>query len=795
MSQWIEARVERLVARPGRSLAITVLIALGLGVWGAGIEIRSDLEDLFPDNTPNVVRARQARQILKQRSELQILLGGPSKEANRKAAADLAGRVASHRELIHSVEFRRNIDFFEKNALLFLSLEDVQEIHDDVRGVIKEAVARDMALDDFGLDEEDEAPKKDGAAPKSAIPNESEIRARYNAEDLSEYFESPDGQVLAVKAYPTFKPADTERTRALMEAVQSDIAAVQRAHPRAKLTVTVEGDYSQITAAVDQIRSDLSWATGAALVLIFLLLSATFRRVRVVLLVMFPLVIGLAFTLGFARGVIGYLNLITAFIFAILVGLGIDFAVHAASRVDEEVSAGHSLETALQRALGGLGPAMLAAALTTMATFAALTVFEFRGFSQFGLLAAAGVGLCLIAVYVVLPPAAVLLHRLRARPVRVTAEIQARPWTPARWPWVVLVVLLGAAAVAATHLPDLTFEADMRKLRTRSSVQSSALKKKYREEAAKRNTSPALIITDGLEETERVHRYLDELAEEIEVLNEVVSLATFVPDGQAAKLELIRETKRRLDAKYGLLNEGQRADADRLRSYLEPEAFGYKDLPAWVTEKFTDSEGNVGRYVLLYIWGPKSTAEHVLKIQDQLGTIEVDGKIHHPTASWMILGDAYTMVREEGPWAVLLASLVVLFLLILDLRSARWVVIAYAPLGVGFVLFLGILALAEIPLNLFNIVVLPTILGIGVDTSIHLVHRLREGLPVRVVLRTTGAAATISAATTAIGFGSLLVVANEGLRSIGLVAVIGIVCITGTSIALTSAAGRLIRPS
>ena len=149
--------------------------------------------------------------------------------------------------------------------------------------------------------------------------------------------------------------------------------------------------------------------------------------------------------------------------------------------------------------------------------------------------------------------------------------------------------------------------------------------------------------------------------------------------------------------------------------------------------------------MLLYVSGSKSTAEHVLKIQRAIGTVEVDGKQHHATASWMILGDAYTIVRDEGPMAVLLASLVVLLLLILDLRSARWVLIAYVPLGVGFSLFLGLLAWLQIPLNLFNIVVLPTILGIGVDTSIHLVHRLRDGEPVLRVFRKTGSAAMVSA--------------------------------------------------
>jgi predicted RND superfamily exporter protein len=772
--------------------------AILLGYWGSGIEIRSDMEDLFPDDTPNVVRARKARQVLKQRSELQILIGGPSQEANRRAGAALARRVAGHRSMVGSVEFRREISFFEKNAMLFLSLEDVRKIHDQVSAAIKGAVERDMALDDFGLDDEgDVGPDDSKAAAKdeSGIPDEAEIRKRYNAEDLSEYFESPDGQVIAVKAYPVFKPADAVRTRELMDVIGREIAVTLESQPNADLTVTVEGDYSQLTAAVEQIRTDLSWATGVALLLIVVLLTAYFRRLRAVILVMLPLIIGLAFTVGFARLSIGYLNLITAFIFAILVGLGIDFAVHAASRVDEEVEGGEPLESALLRAFSGLGGAMLAAALTTMATFAALMTFDFRGFSQFGLLAAAGVGLCLISVYLVFPPAAILLHRARARPTERETRVGSEVWSPARWPWVVLSGFFVFAALVSTQLPDLVFEADMSKLRTRGSAESSALRKKYRSEAETRNASPALIITDGIEDTEKVHRYLEDNREKFEILTDVVSLATFVPDGQEEKLPLIAETKRRLDAKYGLLEGKEREDADRLKAYLTPSRFGYDDLPDWVRAKFTDNDGNLGRYVLLYVSGSKSTAEHVLRIQDSIGTIEVDGKLHHSTASWMILGDAYTIVRDEGPLAVLLASFVVLFLLILDLRSVRWVFIAYLPLGVGFSLFLGILAWLEIPLNLFNIVVLPTILGIGVDTSIHLVHRLRDGGPVSRVFRRTGSAALVSAATTALGFASLLVVSNEGLRSIGLVAVIGIVCITVSTIAMTCAAGRLIRPS
>ena len=55
----------------------------------------------------------------------------------------------------------------------------------------------------------------------------------------------------------------------------------------------------------------------------------------------------------------------------------------------------------------------------------------------------------------------------------------------------------------------------------------------------------------------------------------------------------------------------------------------------------------------------------------------------------------------------------------------------------------------------------------------------------------TGAAAGVSAVTTAIGFGSLLAVESEGLRSIGWVAVIGIACTTLCTTALISAFATL----
>jgi hypothetical protein len=79
-------------------------------------------------------------------------------------------------------------------------------------------------------------------------------------------------------------------------------------------------------------------------------------------------------------------------------------------------------------------------------------------------------------------------------------------------------------------------------------------------------------------------------------------------------------------------------------------------------------------------------------------------------------------------------------------------------------------------LNFYNLVVLPTVLGIGDDSGIHIVHRyLEEGRgSIRRVLTSTGEHISVSAVTTMVGFGSLLLSTHPGLRTIGELAVLGI---------------------
>ncbi|MCB9788526.1 MAG: MMPL family transporter [Deltaproteobacteria bacterium] len=792
--------VRLLVARPWMAVALLTAATAGALVYGAGIEIRSDMEDLFPADSPSVVRAREARRIVGSRSEVQVIIGSPDRDTNRQVAAELAQAFAAHQGQVARVEFRRDVELFRKNALLFLSRDDLRRLDEEVTRAIADATRQEMESEfEFDFGDAPEAAAKPAEPPpeRRHLPTEDELRERFDADDLREYVETPDGQVIAVKVYPSFPPSDAGRTATLNALLAQDIAAALARHPGRDLTVTTEGDYAHVTAVVQQIGREATRAFIVALVGVALMLLVYFRRLRALVVTMVSLVFATIWTYAFARLAIGYLNFVTAAIFSIVLGLGIDFVVHATARTDEARARGLPLREALPEALSSLFGAMLWAAVCATATFFSLVVFEFRGFSQFGLIAGVGGLLCFAGAYVFFPPLEAAIASLRSprRPPATRAAPAAAEPAPApaarepgpRFGWTVLAIYAAILAVAATQLPHLTLEADMRALRLTTTRVTSELRSRYLHEAEQRSTSPLLVITDDLDETRRLDRHLRAMVPHEPLLESVMSIFTFVPDDQPEKLAQVREIKRKLDLKYGLLDAADRAEADRLLTWLDPHPFGVDDLPDWLVDKFTDTDGRLGRYVLMHVAGTKSVGRRVLEIQQALGTIVMDGKEFHPTASWMILGDAYGMVLAEGPWAIGLACLVVLLILALDLRSARDVLTVFVPLVAGFVAFIGAAVALGAELNIVNIVVLPTVFGMGVDTAIHLVHRINEGDSLRVVFRTTGRAAGVSVATDAVGFAALLFSSNEGLRSIGVLAVIGLLTIYITSVSLIAA--------
>ena len=590
-------------------------------------------------------------------------------------------------------------------------------------------------------------------------------------------------------------------------------------HPQ--MQVAIRGDYAEMSAEVDAIRHGLAITTVLALLGIALIQLFAFRSLRALLLLLIPLGVGIAMTVAFARVAIGYVNLITAFIFGILFGLGNDFGVYALTRYREARGRGKAPADALAEAMPTLWSALRTAALTTAASFLALVLFEFRGFSQFGLIAGVGVMCALIATMVTFPPLVLLLHRIKpetdVKPERTGGLRWMGALTRPALARVTIGALVVAAVVGALSARDLDFDTNFRKLRTPSRkvaadakpgaepdadeaetadgvaarrAREAKLGNRFGREASNSNQTPILVVTDSIDDARAVHDQLKLRSELLTRLDHFVSIHTFLPRNQERKAAIAKQIRQRIEAKYTLLDDNDKAEADRALTLLQPTPFGPSDLPDFVGKRFLDVEGTIGRYVLIYANGNLADARSVAEVIDQMGHFEVGPRSYRATASFFMLAEADSVVRREGPLAVLLAALAVMLVTYWHYRAVRPMLMAFVPLVLAFCIFLGAAQLLGLELNLFSITVLPSIFGIGVDGTVHLVHRCwgwRDRAELRAGVQQIGGAAWVAALTTVVGFGALAFQDNPGVQSLGAMAFWGILIVTVLANAITAA--------
>jgi hypothetical protein len=123
--------------------------------------------------------------------------------------------------------------------------------------------------------------------------------------------------------------------------------------------------------------------------------------------------------------------------------------------------------------------------------------------------------------------------------------------------------------------------------------------------------------------------------------------------------------------------------------------------------------------------------------------------------------------------ALLTALLAIAAIVWLMWRSLTDTALVILPLLLGALLTAGAMVLLGLDFNFANVLVIPLLLGIGVDTGIHLIHRAQRAHAGEDLLETVAArAAFFSAATTMASFGNLALSGHRGIRSLGVLLVV-----------------------
>jgi len=422
----------------------------------------------------------------------------------------------------------------------------------------------------------------------------------------------------------------------------------------------------------------------------------------------------------------------------------------------------------------------LTSALTTAGTFATFMIAEFRGFSEFGFIAALGVMLTLLAAFLVLPPLIIVMDRSRWGRTEAAAAPRPIPHRAIPAPVALFVALafIAAAAYGGGIVRTIRFHNDFKKLRGESPAMEFY---EYVDRSLGRRFNPAAVVVETVDDARAVTALARESIEEDPetLLDRAYSIADFLPADVDRRMERIAELKDLLSDPKLDRAEDKREKLEEARRLVAVEPWGIEDVPESIRRRFLTRDG---KGFLAYVW-PRSehlTDEQLFAWQAEIDRLASSLRERRITFAigdeTLIAAWVSRMVREETPFLSSIAGLVVFLLLLIDFRRIGRSVLVATPLAAGMLVFAGAIHVTGQELNLFNIIMVPSIIGIGIDNSVHIYHRYRlegEGSVLK-VLRLTGMGTFLASLTTALGFGSALVSHHLGLRTMGMMAVSGI---------------------
>lgn len=577
LTGWIGDGLARWVRGVLRFRRTVIVVALGAAVLCAGyastrLGINTDTTNMISDELPwrqdfiDFRRAFTARD-----RNLAVVVTADSGGRAEAFASALAGRLLEQPELFGSVFAAGAGEFFERNGLLYLSVEQLEALADRLTdaqpmiGQLRPEVDGARVVRLLGRSADGSA----AAEPSDALHRElaEAVRAALAGErdpvdwrqlmtgganaDAGGRRVGGGGDAAAGDSAGDARDGEGDARRIVVLRPELDFDSLQPAGPAIERLRAIVDELSasrfpdvdtQLTGTVAMeheeilnVRNAAGLAALASLALVAVVLYAALRSVRLIGIALLTLVAGLIGTGAFAAAAVGHLNLLSVAFAVLYVGLGVDFIIHLCLRVKELLRAGLARDEAIVGAVRGVGASLVICAVTTSAAFFAFVPTRFEGVSELGLISGTGMFISLAVSFTLLPA---LLGQLPPAADGATR----RPWlgTRALTPLVSRPgsVLAGAAAVGAVCLvllPAAQFDSNPVHLRDPSSESVRAL-----QALAAEGEAPIYNLVAIAPDHETALAWAESLRE-LPTVREVTTVDALVPDRQQDKLFLLED--------------------------------------------------------------------------------------------------------------------------------------------------------------------------------------------------------------------------------------------------------------
>ncbi len=832
--------------RHARPVLLAALIAAGAGGWYAAdnLGLVADTNKLFsPDLAWQKTQSGFDQAFPLTIMQTAILIEGKSADAVDRGTNDLTAALAKRTDLFKTVQRPDSGPFFDTHAILFLSAKELAQFSDQVaqaqpligpldadpslRGLFGVLTS---AIDDVGRGVDDgkalQAPFDAFAATTRSVTEGAPQPLDWGAL-MAGTAPSPEALRHFILVQPVLDFGALEpgaRASAAIRDAARDLHFAKRG-----LTVRLTGEVPLADEEFDSVTQGAGFETSVSFGLVIVLLLFALRTPRLIVPIVVTLLVGLVLTAAFAAFAVGTLNVISVAFAVLFIGIGVDFGIQFTMRFRAELfeltggtrpsDAAVATALALSRTARTIAAPLAVAGLAIAAGFFAFLPTDYKGVSELGLIAGGGMIIALAASLTVLPAMLSLLP-IRGRPepagFRWAAPIDARL---ARWAKPIVAVVLVVAGGALFTVAHVRFDGDPLNLKDpnrESVIVTRAL-----------STDPSAtpyridIKASGPAEAATLRAKLEKLPE----VRQVLTLASFIPANQAAKLEILDQTKFLLGplldgtpkrappteaeeleatkgfaahlrtaleapngAKLGTAGRGLSAALDAflaqpgggdtaalrqamlvgfsgpiasLRQALSADLISAETLPRAIHEAWISADGRAR--IAVFPKGDMRDPDQLKAFVDSVRAVAPDA-----TGTPVDIFEAGDTVGSAFVRASTLALVAITLFLALILRRVRDVLVVLIPLLLAGLFSLATAVLAGLPFNFLNIIAVPLLLGVGVAFDIYFVMAWRAARgPVALLQTATARAVVFSALTTMTAFGSLALSPHAGTASLG----------------------------
>jgi hopanoid biosynthesis associated RND transporter like protein HpnN len=827
--------VVQIVRACTRFATLTVLLGLVLAI-AAGFYttrhfvINTDINTLISANLDWRQRDQQFDKAFDRDRTILAVVEAPTPELTSAAAAALEQKLKGDKTNFQSMQPLGSGEFFDKNGLLFLPAEEVGKVTGQFAAAapLIEIMAGDPSIRGLtGALETGLAGVKRGEVKLDSTVRPFNMISQTVEDILNKGNPSFSWRELTSdtpltdsdrRAFIEFKPVldynSLEPGKEATDAIR--IAATELDFPgkyqaRVRLTGPVPIANEEYATVQD---GAIVNGIGTVLVVLLILWMAL-HSTKIIFAVFVNLFIGLSLTTAAGLFMVGSFNLLSVAFAVLFVGLGVDFGIQFSVRYRSERFKNDNLTQALEEAARRSAVPLSLAAMATAAGFLCFMPTDYKGISELGEIAGAGMLIAFTSSITVLPAMLKLLNPPGEKePVGYAFLAPLDHFLEKHR----IPIIVGTLLVAIAGMPLLYFmKFDFNPMNLRNPKAESIATFLDLRKDPNTGANAIDVMTNSETDAKAIEAKLEKLPEVLRVM----SLDSFVPQDQAPKLKLIAQAAKVLGP---ALNPdsidappSDQENVDSLKSAVEnlrKTAGDGKGAGATASRRLADAlaklaasdEATRNRAQSVFITPLKVVLEQLKnslqaqpvslqtlppdlvngwKAKDGLMRVEAlprgdpndNDNLRHFAAAVLaaeptaiggpvsILKSGDTVVNafvHAGIYALLVISL----LLWITLRRITDVLLTLVPLLVAGAVTLEICVLIKLPLNFANIVALPLLLGIGVAFKIYYVTAWRSG---RTNLLQTSLTRAIffSALTTATAFGSLWLSSHPGTSSMG----------------------------